>query len=117
MATRALLLPALLAVLVVAPARGDIGDQKAAVDAKIAALHSKIASAQAKAASLSSQIGSLTSQIHSLERRVGNVSAQLATLQSDLSLHQRRLDKLNELYHLQTVWFHYLRREYALALH
>src|SRR5581483_10350207 len=75
------------------------------------------ASAQAKAASLSSQIGSLTSQIHSLERRVGNVSAQLATLQSDLSLHQRRLDKLNELYHLQTVRFHYLRREYALALH
>src|SRR5690349_21321707 len=117
MATRALLLLALATVLVVAPARaGNIGDQKAAVDAKISALHSKIAAAQERASHLSSQIGNLTTQIHSLEQRVGNVSAQLETLQSDLALHQRRLDKLNELFHLQTVRFHYLKREYALAL-
>jgi murein DD-endopeptidase MepM/ murein hydrolase activator NlpD len=119
MARRALLLLALVAVLVAAPglAHGDVGDQKAAVDAKLSSLHTRIAQAQAQASRLSSQIGSLTTQIHSLEHRVGDVSAQLATLQSDLALHQKRLDKLTALYHLQTVRFHYLRREYSLALH
>jgi murein DD-endopeptidase MepM/ murein hydrolase activator NlpD len=118
MARRALLLLALVGALVAAPgiARAGYGDQKAAVDAKLSALHSKIARAQAKADALSSQIGSLTTQIHGLERRVGDVSAKLATLQSDLALHQKRLDKLNALFHLQTVRFHYLKREYSLAL-
>jgi murein DD-endopeptidase MepM/ murein hydrolase activator NlpD len=118
MATRALVLLALVGALAAAPAfaGGGYGDQKAAVDAKIARLHTKIAHAQAKAANLSSQIGGLTTQIHSLERRVGNVSAQLSTLQSDLALHQRRLDKLDALFHVQTVRFHYLKREYVLAV-
>jgi murein DD-endopeptidase MepM/ murein hydrolase activator NlpD len=107
-----------LALVAAAPAgAGDsYGDQKAAVDAKLSALHAKIARQQAQASHLSAQIGSLTSQIHTLEHKVGDVSAQLASLQSDLALHQRRLDKLNELYHLQTVRFHYLKREYALAV-
>jgi murein DD-endopeptidase MepM/ murein hydrolase activator NlpD len=119
MARRALLLLALVAALVAAPglARGDVGDQKAAVDAKLSSLHTRIAQAQAQASRLSSQIGGLTTQIHSLEHRVGDVSAQLATLQSDLALHQKRLDKLTALYHLQTIRFHYLKREYSLALH
>jgi murein DD-endopeptidase MepM/ murein hydrolase activator NlpD len=118
MATRALVLLSLAAALAATPALagGGYGDQKAAVDAKLSALHTKIARAQAKAASLSSQIGGLTTQIRSLERKVGNVSEQLASLQSDLALHQRRLDKLNALYHLQTVRFHYLKHEYSLAL-
>jgi murein DD-endopeptidase MepM/ murein hydrolase activator NlpD len=118
MARRALLLLALVAALAAAPglARAGYGDQKAAVDAKLSSLHAKIARAQAKASRLSSQIGSLTTEIRGLERRVGDVSAQLATLQSDLALHQKRLDKLTALYHLQSVRFHYLRREYTLAL-
>jgi murein DD-endopeptidase MepM/ murein hydrolase activator NlpD len=97
-------------------AGGGYGDQKAHVDAKIAALHSKIAQSQAKAASLSSQIGSLTTQIHALDERVGNVSAQLSALQSDLALHKKRLDKLDALFHVQTVRFTYLKRQYALAV-
>ena len=118
MARRALLLLALVGALVAAPglAHAGYGDQKAAVDAKLSALHTKIARAQAKATALSSEIGSLTTQIRGLERRVGDVSAKLATLQSDLALHQKRLDKLNALYHLQTVRFNYLKREYSLAL-
>jgi murein DD-endopeptidase MepM/ murein hydrolase activator NlpD len=118
MAKRALLLLALMCA-VVAPAAfaGDnYGDQKAAVDAKLGQLHAKIARAQAKESHLSSQIGSLTTQIHTLEQRVGDVSAQLATLQSDLALHQRRLDKLNQLYKLQTIRFRYLKHEYTLAV-
>ena len=37
-------------------------------------------------------------------------------LQADLALRQRRLGKLNELYHLQTTRFGELRREYRLAV-
>jgi murein DD-endopeptidase MepM/ murein hydrolase activator NlpD len=117
MAKRALLLLALMGLVVTPAFAGDnYGDQKAAVDAKLGQLHSKIARAQAKESRLSAQIGSLTTQIHTLEHRVGDVSAQLASLQSDLALHQRRLDKLNQLFKLQTIRYRYLRREYKLAV-
>jgi murein DD-endopeptidase MepM/ murein hydrolase activator NlpD/outer membrane murein-binding lipoprotein Lpp len=118
MTLRVLVLLALAYAVGATPALagGGYGDQKANVDAKIAALHSKIARSQAKASSLSSQIGSLTSQIHALDQRVGDVSAQLSSLQTDLALHKKRLDKLDTLFHVQTVRFHYLKRQYALAV-
>jgi murein DD-endopeptidase MepM/ murein hydrolase activator NlpD len=118
MTMRALVVLALVAATAATPALagGGYGNQKATVDSKIAALHSKIADSQTKAASLSSQIGSLTTQIHALDQRVGNVSAKLSTLQSDLALHERRLHKLDALFQVQTVRFHYLKRQYALAL-
>jgi murein DD-endopeptidase MepM/ murein hydrolase activator NlpD len=118
MTLRVLALLALAGAIWATPALagGGDGDQKAAVDAKIANLHSKIARSQAQAASLSSQIGGLTTQIHALDQRVGNVSSQLAALQSDLALHKKRLDKLNALFTVQTVRFRYLKRQYALAV-
>jgi murein DD-endopeptidase MepM/ murein hydrolase activator NlpD len=118
MTVRLLVLLALAAAMGATPALagGGYGEQKANVDAKIAALHSKIARSHEKAAALNSQIGSLTTQIHALDQRVGNVSAQLSSLQSDLALHQKRLGKLDALFHVQTVRFHYLRRQYALAV-
>jgi murein DD-endopeptidase MepM/ murein hydrolase activator NlpD len=117
MAKRALFLLALICAFAAPALAGDNpGDQKAAVDAKLGQLHSKIARAQAEESHLSAQIGSLTTQIHTLEHQVGDVSARLASLQSDLALHQRRLDKLNQLYKLQTIRFRYLRHEYNLAL-
>jgi murein DD-endopeptidase MepM/ murein hydrolase activator NlpD len=117
MARRLLLLLALGLALAPAALAGDgFGDQKAAVDAKLSTLHAKIARAQAKESRLSTQIGSLTTQIKTLEVKVGDVSSQLGSLQADLALHQHRLDKLNQLYHLQTVRFHYLKHEYALAV-
>jgi murein DD-endopeptidase MepM/ murein hydrolase activator NlpD len=117
MAVRLLLLLALVAALATPAFGGNgVGDQKAEVDAKLAQLHASIARSQAKASRLQSQIGSLTGQIHSLQTQVGNVSAKLGTLNADLALHQKRLDKLNELYRVQTVRFTYLKREYKLAL-
>ena len=117
MAKRLLLLLGLLVAFAAPALAGDnYGDQKASVDAKLAQLHAKIASAHAKETALSSQIGGLTSQIKSLEQRVGDVSSRLTSLQSDLALHQRRLDKLNQLFHLQTIRFRYLEHEYTLAL-
>jgi murein DD-endopeptidase MepM/ murein hydrolase activator NlpD len=118
MAKRALLLLALMCAVAtpVALAGDNYGDQKASVDAKLNQLHAKIARAQAQESRLSSQIGGLTTQIHTLEHQVGDVSARLASLQSDLALHQRRLDKLDQLYKLQTTRFRYLRHEYKLAV-
>jgi murein DD-endopeptidase MepM/ murein hydrolase activator NlpD len=118
MAKRLLPLLALVAVMSAAPAlaANGIGDQKAAVDQKIVNLHAKIAAQHAQESHLGSQISSLTTQIHGLERRAGDVSSKLEVLQSDLSLHQRRLTKLNQLFHLQTVRFHTLKREYTLAV-
>jgi murein DD-endopeptidase MepM/ murein hydrolase activator NlpD len=119
MGMRAVLFVLTIGLSAAAPAlAGDsYGDQKAAVDTKLAQLHSKIATAQAKESRLTTEIGGLTTQLRSLERRVGDVSAQLESLQADLALHQRRLGKLNELYRLQTLRFHDLKREYRLAVH
>ena len=118
MARRLLLLLALSSAVAAAPAlAGDnYGDQKAAVDAKLAHLHSKIAAQHAQAQQLSAQISSLTSQIHTLELRVGDVSSRLSLLQHDLSLHQERLRKLHALFQLQTIRFHTLKREYRVAI-
>jgi murein DD-endopeptidase MepM/ murein hydrolase activator NlpD len=116
MAMRLLVLLALVCALGAAPALAGYGDEKAAVDAKLAAVREKIARSQAKESRLESQIGGLTSQIKSLQSRVGDVSAQLSSLESDLALHQRRLDKLTQLYKLQTIRFNYLKHEYELAL-
>jgi murein DD-endopeptidase MepM/ murein hydrolase activator NlpD len=117
MGRRLLLVLALLAVLAAPALAGDnYGDQKAVVDARLAHLHSKIAAQHAQAQQLSSQIASLTTQIHTLELKVGDVSSRLSLLQHDLSLHQERLRKLDELFHLQTIRFHTLKREYGVAI-
>jgi murein DD-endopeptidase MepM/ murein hydrolase activator NlpD len=117
MAARLLLVLALGMALAAPALAGDsYGDQKAAVDSKLARLHEKIAGAHAKESRLGAQIGSLTSQIKALEVRVGDVSSRLGSLQSDLALHQRRLAKLDELFRLQTIRFRYLKHEYALAV-
>ncbi|MGZ8716056.1 MAG: murein hydrolase activator EnvC family protein [Gaiellaceae bacterium] len=122
MARRLTLLLA-LALALAAPAlvgaalAGDgLGDQKASVDSQLGSLQGKIAASQRRASALSSQIGRLTGQIHELEGRVGDVSSRLSALQSDLALRQRRLDKLNELFRLQTRRFHYLKHEYTLSV-
>jgi murein DD-endopeptidase MepM/ murein hydrolase activator NlpD len=117
MARRVLLLLVLaLAVTTPALAGGGLGKQKASLDAKLAALQSTIAKAHARETGLNSQIGGLTTQIQSLESKVGNVSGRLSALQADVTLHQQRLHKLNELYQLQTVRFRDLRHEYTISV-
>jgi murein DD-endopeptidase MepM/ murein hydrolase activator NlpD len=117
MAGRLTLLLALALILAAPALAGDgLGGQKASVDAKLSALQGKIAASQHDASALSSQIGRLTGQIHTLEGRVGDVSSRLSALESDLALRQRRLDKLNQLFRLQTQRFHYLKHEYTLSV-
>jgi septal ring factor EnvC (AmiA/AmiB activator) len=117
MARRLTLLLALILALASPALAGDgLGGQKASVDSKLGSLQGKIAASQHRASALSSQIGRLTGQIHSLESRVGDVSSRLQALRSDLALRQRRLDKLNQLFRLQTQRFHYLKHEYTLSV-
>jgi murein DD-endopeptidase MepM/ murein hydrolase activator NlpD len=117
MAGRVTLLLALALILAAPALAGDgLGGQKASVDAKLGSLQGKIAASKRQASALNSQIGALTGQIHSLEGRVGDVSSRLSALQSDLELRQRRLDKLNQLFRLQTQRLHYLKHEYTLSV-
>jgi murein DD-endopeptidase MepM/ murein hydrolase activator NlpD len=92
-------------LVLAAPAAGDNSG-------KIATLQSKIAAARAHESRLTAEIASVTREIRSLEGRVGDVSQRLSILERDLELHQRRLDKLNELYKLQTDRLIFLKREY-----
>jgi len=107
---------AVLALAASAPASGDVYSRKHQVDARIAALHDKIASTHRRVQTLSAQIDAVSSRIHGLESRVGDVSARLATLETDLALHQRKLDRLQALFALETQRYFFLRRQYALAV-
>ena len=106
--------PALAALVVAAiaaaPAAGDVYSRKHSVDARIATLHSRIAEAHQRAQELSAEIDSVSSRIHSLEGRVGDVSARLATLESDLALHQRKLERLTALFRLETKRYLFFRK-------
>jgi murein DD-endopeptidase MepM/ murein hydrolase activator NlpD len=84
----------------------------AADNPKLGELQAKISAARAKESRLSREISSLTVDIRELEAKVGDVSQKLSDLERDLELHQRRLDKLNELYRLQTERLIFLRKEY-----
>jgi murein DD-endopeptidase MepM/ murein hydrolase activator NlpD len=97
------------ALALATPAAGDNS-------AEIAALQARIAAARAHEAALNSQIVAVTREIRSLEARVGDVTQQLSILEHDLALHQRRLDKLNELYRFQTERLNFFRREYRRVL-
>src|SRR6266516_3601550 len=92
------------------PAAGDNGG-------KLGEVQSRIAAAQAREARLTAQISDVTAQIRSLEGRVGDVSQKLSVLERDLTLHQRRLDRLNALFSFETERFNFLRSQYANVLH
>ena len=92
-----------------APAAGDNSG-------RISELEARIAAARAKESRLLGQIHDVTADIRELESRVGDVSQKLSVLEHDLALHQRRLDRLNELFALETDRLNFLRREYNTAL-
>jgi murein DD-endopeptidase MepM/ murein hydrolase activator NlpD len=99
----------LIAGLVLAsPAAGD--------DNKLSDVQARLAATRAKESRLTGQISDVTSQIRSLERKVGDVSQKLSVLERDLALHQRRLDRLNELFNFETERLNFLRRQYASVL-
>jgi murein DD-endopeptidase MepM/ murein hydrolase activator NlpD len=97
-------------LVLAAPAAGDNSG-------KIGQLHARIAAARKKEARLTAEITSFTKSIRSLEAKVGDVSQKLSYLERDLLLHERRLNKLDQLYDFETERLSFLRRSYANALH
>jgi murein DD-endopeptidase MepM/ murein hydrolase activator NlpD len=92
------------------------GQQKAALDSKLAAVQAKIARTRAQESRLNNQIGTLDTQIHRLEARAGDMASRISSLQTDLALRHRRLDVLNALYRVQTTRVRDLRHAYTITL-
>jgi murein DD-endopeptidase MepM/ murein hydrolase activator NlpD len=106
----------LLLAIVAAPASGDVVGRKQAIDARLQAVQAKIARAAERERALTADIASVNSQIRGLASQVGVVSVQLAPLERDLALHKEKLDRLNELYRLQTDRFVFYSHEYDVLI-
>ena len=112
------LLP-LLAVLVAAsaaPASGDVAGRKQTIDARIQTVQAKIAWARQRERVLAGQISAVNTEIRDLAEQVGVVSDQLVPLERDLELHREKLDRLNELFRLQTRRYRFYRHQYQAML-
>jgi murein DD-endopeptidase MepM/ murein hydrolase activator NlpD len=108
---------AFLVVLVVAtPAFGDDAAKKQQIDSQISSLQGKLAAQKRHERALRNEVADFTSRIRSLEGRVGDVSLKLSTMETDLALHQRRLNALNALFVLQTKKFVFLKEQYAQSI-
>jgi len=112
------LVPFLAVVVAVcaAPASGDVSTRKQAVDARLARVQAKIAWAQQRERTLAGQIAEVNGEIRGLAQQVGVVSTELAPLERDLELHKEKLDRLTELFKVQTARFHFYRSEYQALL-
>lgn len=113
---RRLALALVLLLAVATPALGGDVGKKHQIDARIGSLQGKLDAQKKAEQSLRNQVSDYTSRIRALEARVGDVSLHLQTLETDLSLHQRRLDALDALFHLQTQRLTFLHAQYRQAI-
>ena len=102
----------LLLAVAASPASGDVTSRKQEIDSRLQAVQAKIARAEQREQALAADIASVNQEIRNLASQVGDVSAQLAPLERDLALHKEKLDRLNELYRLQTSRYEFYRKEY-----
>ena len=107
----------LLPLLLTAPAAGDdVYQRKQAVEDRIQALHDRIAGARAQEGVLTSKISALNGQIRTLEGQVSSASDRLVVLERDLELHRQKLDRLTQLYRLESRRLVFLRAQYREAV-
>jgi murein DD-endopeptidase MepM/ murein hydrolase activator NlpD len=112
------LLPLLAALVAVSatPASGDVSSRKQAIDARLQQVQAKIAWAKQREDVLAGQIASVNHEIRDLAAEVGVVSERLDPLERDLALHREKLDRLNDLFRLQTSRYRFYRHEYRVQL-
>jgi murein DD-endopeptidase MepM/ murein hydrolase activator NlpD len=115
---RLLLLAAvvLLGVLAAAPASGDDYSRKQAIDTRLQRVQAKLAWAERRQKELSAQLDSVNARLRALSSRVGDVSARLVTIEHSLALHQEKLDRLTELYKVETERFLSLKHQYSITV-
>jgi murein DD-endopeptidase MepM/ murein hydrolase activator NlpD len=85
-------------------------------DESLGTLQGRIAAAHEREAGLGGEIDALTQRIRDLEAQAGDVSLRLSSLDRDLALHRRRLEKINALFELQNEQLRFLRSQYATAV-
>jgi murein DD-endopeptidase MepM/ murein hydrolase activator NlpD len=105
-----------LLLVVATPAFGDDVGKKHTIDTKISSLKGHLATQKQQEQALRDEVDRYTTRIRDLEGRVGDVSLHLKTLEQDLALHQKRLNALNALFHVQDTRFRTLQSEYAAAV-
>jgi murein DD-endopeptidase MepM/ murein hydrolase activator NlpD len=111
---RRLLVTLVIALLVVGPAGAvNPASRKERIDEKIETLNDKIAAARTRERQLHRQIANVNSKIRVLERQVGGVSNDLELLERDLALQQEKLDRITELWRLQTRKLNFLEQQHA----
>ena len=118
MASRRLLLlfaVVLLGVLA-APASGDNYSRKHAIDARLQRVQAKLAWAERRQRELSAQLDSVNGRLRALSQRVGDVSTRLVTIEHALALHQEKLDRLTELYKVETERFLSFKHQYGITV-
>jgi len=113
---RPLLVVAALVAACATPASGGVAGRKQAIDSRLARVQAKIAWAQERERTLAGQIAEVNGQIRGLAQQVGVVSTELGPLERDLALHKEKLDRLTELFQVQTQRFHFYRREYEALI-
>ena len=99
-----------------APAGNGYGQQKAALDAKLAAVQAKVAQARAREAQLDREVGRLDVRIGALESQASDMASRMSALEADLALRRRRIDVLNALYRVQSARARDLQHAYHLEL-
>jgi murein DD-endopeptidase MepM/ murein hydrolase activator NlpD len=116
---RRLLIP-ILAVVALATLAGsaaaDLHSRKESVDSRLSTLRGKIDAAKTRESALESQISSVSGQIQGLNTQVRDVSTRLVVYERDLALHREKLQRLTELFQLQTRRLVFLRAQYRTAV-
>ena len=102
--------------VVAAPASGDDYSRKQAIDARLQKVQAKLAWAQRRQRELSAEIDSVNGRLRALSKRVGDVSIRLAAIDHALALHQEKLERLTELYKVETERFLSLKHQYGITV-
>jgi len=99
-----------LLLVAATPAFGDDVGKKHAIDTKITSLQGHLAAQKQQEQAIRDEVDRYTTRIRDLEGRVGDVSLRLKTLEQDLALHQKRLNALNALFHVQDTRYRTLHK-------
>jgi peptidoglycan DL-endopeptidase CwlO len=118
MTSRRLLVLLALALVGVfaAQASGDDYSRKRAIDARVEKVQAKLAWAQRRQRELSAEIDAVNGRLRALSKRVGDVSTRLATIEHALALHEEKLERVTELYKVETERFLSLKHQYGITV-
>jgi murein DD-endopeptidase MepM/ murein hydrolase activator NlpD len=90
-------------------------EQQQSIESRISGLQDDIAKAKAKEGALTTEIEGASQRIDAIAGDVGSLNALIAQLESELSAHRARLDRLQAQFEDQTKDYEHLKRQYVIA--